>query len=105
MRLRGRGNTRRALKARLEAKPSTFVTKVRKTPDLLQEQSVRAAPHWSSTSKVGKSASRQVGLRQRSSATILPRLPRRRYQLLVASGDVDNQRAECRKFGSASVIG
>ena len=68
MRLRGRGNTRRALKARLEAKPSTFVTKVRKTPDLLQEQSVRAAPHWSSTSKVGKSASRPSSTVQRDNS-------------------------------------
>jgi hypothetical protein len=63
----------------------------------------------SASPQVRKSASRQVGksalvLRQRSSATILPRLPRRRYHLLVTSGDVDNQRAECRRFGSASVI-
>jgi hypothetical protein len=113
---------RRGMGARLEAKPTTLVSEVQETPELLLERSVRAAPPrhpraQSASRQVGKSASRQVRksasrqvrksalvLRQRSSATILPRLPRRRYHLLVTSGDVDNQRAECRRFGSASVI-
>lgn len=55
--LRGLGDARRALRARLEAKPSTWVITVQKTPDLLPKRRVRAG-----TPVVIHDQIRQVGL-------------------------------------------